>query len=624
MADQIVKHPPKLTFPSSTFSGQSATDNSKQHVGNNYSTTSYNYTVRERRSDESAREIQRDKALLRAAAEGQTPRVRYLVHLGADLDFADDHGLTSLHYAVLNGNEDAVDLIIELGADVNADSALHGTPLCIAAVKDRHCIAQKLIRNRAIVNRTQSAHENPLHCAAWAGSVAMVKLLLAHGADVELMSVTTIHASSKENSLVPEGYIDHGTITEVEYSPLFVAAHQGRGLAVETLLEHGAGIAARNEHGWNAMHAAASQGHLDTVKLLVARGLSVADETALGDNALVVAVQRGHYDTVQYILEQGINTNKTASSSDSALLYAVSRGSVPTVELLLKHSAHSKARTTNLRTALEMAVSKGQTALVMLLIRQGVDIAATHACELHPVVYAVCAGHLQLLQTLLTMGAPIEYVSSDGNTLLHYAAESGQQKVLALLLSRGCQINKTNDLGYTALHLAANYGRAICVRNLLRCGADSMIFANNGWTARDVTLVEPRIGDWALAERMLRKHELAAEETSVVLASADKASTPTEESMNQPTWLGHWLLARNMAAQHCVVILRRANTPVAMWACALRSATHANGKRILISFNVTRLTSSQRMAALALATTILAMAVVKHACCQQQLCTHQL
>ena len=44
-------------------------------------------------------EKQRNDNFLRAAAEGQGHRVRYLIQLGADLDYSDDYGFTALHHA---------------------------------------------------------------------------------------------------------------------------------------------------------------------------------------------------------------------------------------------------------------------------------------------------------------------------------------------------------------------------------------------------------------------------------------------------------------------------------------------------------------------------------------------
>jgi hypothetical protein len=112
------------------------------------SDTRYNYTLRTRRSDETLREDGRNRLLLRAATQGQLPRIQHLLRLGADVDFADDAGFTALHHAVSSGFEDCVDELISKGADINVLASC-GVVLNVAADKGRSHIAEILLRARA-------------------------------------------------------------------------------------------------------------------------------------------------------------------------------------------------------------------------------------------------------------------------------------------------------------------------------------------------------------------------------------------------------------------------------------------------------------------------------------------
>jgi hypothetical protein len=112
------------------------------------SDTRYIYTLRARHSDETLREADRNCLLLRAAAQGQLPRVQHLLRLGADVDFADDSGFTALHHAVSSGFEDCVQELIKEGADVNNVTSC-GVALNIAADKGRDRVAEILLRARA-------------------------------------------------------------------------------------------------------------------------------------------------------------------------------------------------------------------------------------------------------------------------------------------------------------------------------------------------------------------------------------------------------------------------------------------------------------------------------------------
>jgi ankyrin repeat protein len=104
--------------------------------------------LRARHSDETLREADRNCLLLRAAAQGQLPRVQHLLRLGADVDFADDSGFTALHHAVSSGFEDCVQELIGKGADINALASC-GVALNIAADKRRNHVADILLRARA-------------------------------------------------------------------------------------------------------------------------------------------------------------------------------------------------------------------------------------------------------------------------------------------------------------------------------------------------------------------------------------------------------------------------------------------------------------------------------------------
>ena len=59
-------------------------------------------------------------------------------------------------------------------------------------------------------------------------------------------------------------------------TPLKVAAVWGDPDAIHLLLDAGADIDARNEHGFTALHHAAQQGHIAAAKALIQRGANLA------------------------------------------------------------------------------------------------------------------------------------------------------------------------------------------------------------------------------------------------------------------------------------------------------------------------------------------------------------
>ena len=116
--------------------------------------------------------------LLKAAAEGQTPRVRYLLRLDKHLvDHSDDKDYMALHHATLSGFEDTVAALFDADADVNTSGDKHGTPLHLAAIKARANVVHLLLENRTVVDHRSKALGLPLHCAAFSGNGSIADTL---------------------------------------------------------------------------------------------------------------------------------------------------------------------------------------------------------------------------------------------------------------------------------------------------------------------------------------------------------------------------------------------------------------------------------------------------------------
>ena len=142
--------------------------------------------MQRRQSDEILRDEQRSNAFLKAAAEGQTPRVQHFLGLDKHLvDHFDDRGYTALHHAALSGFEDTVNALLAAGADVNACSAIHGTPLHLAVIKERANVVHLLLKKRALVDLPSEALGLPLHCAAFTGNISIANALTHNDAMLE-------------------------------------------------------------------------------------------------------------------------------------------------------------------------------------------------------------------------------------------------------------------------------------------------------------------------------------------------------------------------------------------------------------------------------------------------------
>jgi ankyrin repeat protein len=126
------------------------------------------------------------------AGRGRADIMKLLLDHGADTELVDDVGETPLRYAAVN-SLDATNLLLEYGAAVDAPGLGGQTPLLGAAARGDIKQMNSLLAHGAQVNAQSKAGITALMCAARAScshadQAEVVRLLLAHGADPDLIS----------------------------------------------------------------------------------------------------------------------------------------------------------------------------------------------------------------------------------------------------------------------------------------------------------------------------------------------------------------------------------------------------------------------------------------------------
>lgn len=253
--------------------------------------------------------------LLYAARRGCAECARILLDAGADVNLSDPDGVTPLLLAILNFNTDTAALLVERGADVNrwdtwGRSALYAAvdmnTLPTGGRADRpsldattglELIEQLLeaganpnlqlklfppyrsLRDDRGADMLLGIGTTPLLRAAKAGDVPVMKLLLAHGALVDLPTergITPLMAAAGNGSASLD--------TRGRYKTEAQAVE-----AVELLMAAGADVNARDRNGQTALHGAASWGWNEMVRTLVASGIDLQARDASGRTAADIA-----------------------------------------------------------------------------------------------------------------------------------------------------------------------------------------------------------------------------------------------------------------------------------------------------------------------------------------------
>ena len=163
-------------------------------------------------------------ALWLAASDDDPEGLDRAVRRGGSVNSADKHGFNALHYGCSRGYVRVVGACLEHGADLSSEYGLH-TPLILAARHGHVAVVRLLLRAGVDVDGVDSAGQTALHAAAEAGHRPVLEALLDEGG---------AHVDPLDS---------HGS------TPLHVGVKNLRHFAVTTLLARGADARWKDLHG---------------------------------------------------------------------------------------------------------------------------------------------------------------------------------------------------------------------------------------------------------------------------------------------------------------------------------------------------------------------------------------
>jgi ankyrin repeat protein len=252
-------------------------------------------------------------ALLYAARDGHLDSVKIFVDAKADVNQTEANGITPLLISITNAHFDVARYLLDHGAPVNTADWWGRTPLW-ATVEVRNLdnqtgndpgvdraaaleLFKTLLERGADVNARTKEYipirrwlnfvndiswvdftgQTPFLRAALAGDIAVMRLLLAKGAD------PNIPTFSNATALMAAAGINYA------YQQTYTESPEHQMEAVQLCLEKGADVNAVNSMGLTAVMGAANRGLDDIVELLVKKGARLDAKDKQGRDPLTWA-----------------------------------------------------------------------------------------------------------------------------------------------------------------------------------------------------------------------------------------------------------------------------------------------------------------------------------------------
>ncbi|XP_052062720.1 protein phosphatase 1 regulatory subunit 16A-like isoform X7 [Mytilus californianus] len=225
--------------------------------------------------------------LLESAARGDIEDVRKLLNQGVNPDVTNEDGLTALHQACIDDNEEMLKLLLEYGANVNARDSELWTPLHAAATCGHSHLCKHLITKGAELLSVNADGNMPYDICEDEVTLDYI--------ETEMAKVGITQEEIDERRLIPErnmlndvsrlaktgGPLDERGSDGATL--LHIAAANGYMQVAEFLLDHHVSVDKRDSDSYQPIHAAAFWCQQDVLELLVKNGADIDAKTRNGE-----------------------------------------------------------------------------------------------------------------------------------------------------------------------------------------------------------------------------------------------------------------------------------------------------------------------------------------------------
>lgn len=447
-----------------------------------------------------------------AAGKSGVDVVRFLLDRGAELDARMKDGATPILYAAAFNPDPAVfELLLEKGANLDL-TGKDGLTILHAAARNKNLEPARILLKRNVnVNAPLPEGtfegETPLHWACLFASDEMIRLLVAHGADVNAQSedgrTALFRAASRQSVETVRFLLDHGGevnaaatyILGTNIMPIHEAVKSPDSEVLRLLIERGAevnAVAEGSRMGTPLYNAVAKIGGTSKpVRILLQHGADQRIGGKEGKTPLHFVAKNSENEYLTLLLEalpkddrnavdlrdkQGRTPLHLAAEGEPHRSWPSGEAKVETIRLLLDHGADINAETKRGETPFTLAVRNSNSAVLRYLIERKAKPPKDESVKKRLLFEAAANdSDTKTLEALLGLGWSATIRDENGRTLLFEAAKKQNLETIRLLCRLGLKVEDRDLSGRTPLHdaVSTDSAKTETVRLLLELGADA-------------------------------------------------------------------------------------------------------------------------------------------------------
>jgi len=224
-------------------------------------------------------------------------------------------------------------------------------------------------------------------------------------------------------------------------TPLDYACYIGSSVKAKLLIEHGADLNIKGHQGITALMCAGMCGNEHIVELLIQHG---ANLNAISDNGitpLIFGLHFGQLNMLSLFLKNGVNTKYHDPGGNTILAYSCGKAvdeKLPVINYQIVDTIISLGLDVNEPnnfqfTPFMYSVMLGDKGLIELLIRHGADVNSRENSGLTPLFIAVQNGYYSVVKLLLENKADPRIISFEGHSVLELSRKLGFSDIEHLL-----------------------------------------------------------------------------------------------------------------------------------------------------------------------------------------------